>query len=273
MIVCGTSILFLSTAVAADQPDIQDATRRLIDWKRSFTNLRMVFEVRNAGQWLKRKPEIADAGNIDGYYRRHEWIYTDDGRCRHEVRYFEAGRLVRKRIEGNDGKIEYRSEFYGDSESPSKVGLDRLHPTGYSNLEALPPIDLLYRGRDEWIGDVFARSHPEVIRHETADGKPYVVVRRAADDTMNLLLDVTHDCLPCRDVGTSGNSGAQQWIHEFRQLSNGRWFPARGRRLLSPEDTPYEWVVTEIEVNLTLPEARFAPPQPSPKTRVIDLTR
>lgn len=265
---------YLPPESVADDPSLDEVIQRLNDWKDSFTNLRVVYEVRNPGQWLTRKPELAQPGDLDGYYRRYEFIYTDSGRIRLECHSYEAGRLVEREIHGNDGRLAYAAEFVGGDVNgtiPTELRLMRVPPSGRPALQEITPLTELWRARGDWLGKILQRADPILLGYDKIDGARCVGLHRAPDDVHTLWLDLKHDCLPRLQRPDEGVEGWSFHVEEFVKLDNGRWFPKRGTQTIGKDD-PYDWEVTEAVVNEQISPARFNPPRRGPRTRVWDFT-
>lgn len=263
-------LIALSGVCSAQEPTAEEITQRLLDWQHSFANLRIVYERRNPSQWLVRKPELADSGDIDQYYQHSEWIYTDGGNLRYATSEYEGGKLAKSLTDGIGSRVSFQASFLGESALPTALVVWPKRPAGADDPGRPMPLMELYAGHGEWIGDIFRRVTPILLRTDTIDGSPCVAIHRAADSRYTLWLDLDHDCLPRLNEPDQDINGTRFHVEEFLQLPNGRWLPQKGTSVQTKENQPYYWVVTEAEVNKQLPDSVFAPPKPGPETQLHD---
>ncbi len=257
----------ITSFVCADESppppsEAQALADRLVDWKNSFHNLHVMYRMNNPREWIRRKPELAAPGALDGYYHTEDWLYSDDGRSRVELRGYENGVLVSRRVYGNDREHVFAGIFKSDTEVPDSLHTGPIRPGYQPNQGANYPVATLHLHGTQWFGESVHQW--EVARYEDLDGVRCAVVQPPNSRNSEHFFDLEHDGLI--RLRKSGGMGSPEEcrVDEFRQLNHGRWFPWRGSTSY-PNDR-YEWEVLEAEVNLELTDADFAPPAPGPFT-------
>lgn len=266
----GMVLMALCGQCSAQEPTAEEITQRLLDWQHSFATLRIVYEVRNPSQWLVRKPELANSGDINQYFRRCEWIYSDTGSMRHEMCEYEGGILKKRLLEGIHRNISYIATFQTDFADAIGITIARAPPLSEYASTPILPLSQLRTSRGEWLGDILGRSTPVVRGVNVIDNATCIEIRRGADSRYALWLDMGHDYLPRLNEPDRSIKGTRFHVEEFLQLNNGRWLPSKGTEVSAKENQPYYWVVTEAEVNKQLPDSLFAPPKPGPETQLYD---
>lgn len=279
-------------AVCADENadiDLQEITRRLTQWRASFVNVRVEWELRSLPEtdtafadWPP--PPDADAGSS---FSREEWIWADHGLDLLEERDFfypDGGSRVHS-IEAFNGPkgVVYRAQYRRLSEDKPEqfsdlllAGMETGKPT---SRKVRTPVNFLYwASHAAWLPELLTKWKWEFDAIETV-GEDLCARIVPADPEKSasvgaLWVDLNHDCLVRRQrrLEVRGQIlGGDFIVDEYQQLEGGIWFPKRGRTQLG--GTPHEnhlFVVTEAEINQSLDLARFDPPVPAIGTAVED---
>ena len=129
---CGSPAAVL--AQNPDQIDLPEITRRLTEWRSSFVNLRLVYELRSlettTREPLTEWPAPADPQSAR-LFARSEWIWADHGLDLLEDRYFHVPGGIRNVDVFNGPKgVVFRAEYRGTPEG--KEELKELELSGLS---------------------------------------------------------------------------------------------------------------------------------------------
>lgn len=291
------TVLALVTALSAsaastradDPPNISldEIAQRLTQWRNSFANLRVVWELRSLPETdnaVDEWPAPPDP-TMAPLFARQEWIWADHGLDRLEDWFFfyDDGSSEVHSIEAFNGPkgVVFRAHFRKPSEQePEKFvdlvlrGLGTGNSTSSINRAAME--GLYWPVIAEWLPEIFSKWKWELEAVEEVAGER--CARIVASDPQSpeivhiLWLDLSHDCLVRRHRGRTENPSRPDFIvDEFQRLESGIWFPKRGRQQLG--GTPHEnhvFVVTEAAVNESIDLARFDPPEPAVGTVVDD---
>ncbi|QDU36805.1 hypothetical protein Mal4_11030 [Maioricimonas rarisocia] len=250
-------VAFPSSGGAEQLPyTADDVCAAAADWKNSFHSLRVDYRWSAPGEWKRRNPELSLDEIARLYYCRCIWTYGDDSREKLESWFYERGQLVAREVEGNDGRLHYLIRYVPGSNDPERY---RLWIPGLNDAPhriVCHPVRHLYYGSGghDWHDSRF-RESLEVVGTRVIDDALCVGIRRAGDDDRLLWLDTTHDFL-LRLLEPE----EQFVVEEYRQLEDGRWFPARGKLRVAPDTTPQVWRVNSVRRNPTLDSAAFALP-------------
>lgn len=281
--------------VGADDPpsiDLDEISRRLTQWRASFVNVRVVWELRSlpetdepVGDEWSWPPDPA-AGSL---FDRDEWIWADHGLDLLEERsfFYEDGGSRIHSIEAFNGPkgVVFRAQFRRLTEGKPEefsdlllAGLGAGKPT--SRKVRTPVKELYWPANAAWLPEMLSKWKWKLEEIEDVAGEPCarIVPVPGGDDGKAyfgvLWLDLNHDCLVRRHrrPEIAGQiSGVDFIVDEFQRLEGGIWFPKRGRIQLG--GTPHEnhlFVVTEAAVNQSLDLSRFNPPAPAVGTVVDD---
>lgn len=272
---------------------LDEIARRLTQWRASFVNLRLVWELRSLPEsdepvvdWPP--PPDPDSGAL---FCRKEWIWADHGLDFLEDHsfFYEDGSSKVHIVEAFNGPkgVVFRALFHKPAGGPEEFkalhlkGLGVGKPT--SSIERTPVSGLYRPGHAAWLPELLAKWEWKLEKIEDVGGDPCARVAALTDDGRwfeTLWLDVNHDCLVRRRTAmVSGKrTGFDVVIDEFQTLAGGIWFPKRGRIQLMPlgregASVPNEnqmFVVTEAVTNQPLDLSRFDPPSPQVGTVVDD---
>lgn len=275
----------------SDEIDLDEITRRLTEWRASFVNLRVVWELRSlpetdeaVDEWPP--PPDPDEGNL---FTRQEWIWADHGLDRLEdwSFFYEDGTSKFHRIDGYNGPkgVAFRAHFQKVTEDAPEKYIDlRLSDLGtgkpISHIEHDATEALYWPGFAEWLPEILSKWKWELEEVEDIGGQPCARIAATRDEGTEfalcevLWLDLDHDCLVRRHrqrtLSGVWGKGRDFIVDEFQRLDAGIWFPNRGRSQLG--GIPHEnhlFVVTEVAVNESLDLTKFDPPTPPVGTAVV----
>ncbi|HQU44852.1 MAG TPA: hypothetical protein PK867_18705, partial [Pirellulales bacterium] len=276
-----------ATPVRAEPPgtiDMAEIARRLTEWRGSFVNVRVVWELRSlpeTDEGVIEWPPPPDPETA-GLFARNEWIWADHGLDLLENWSFfhDDGSSKVHSIEAFSGPkgLVFRAQFRKPTEEGPEEYLDlvlRGLGTGkpISRIERDPTDALYWPGFAEWLPEILAKWKWEIEEVEDVGGQRCA---RVADLVEVLWLDLDHDCLVRRHrtrtlAGEWPNRGRDFIVDEFQRLDAGIWFPKRGRsQLAGTRHENHLFLVTEAAVNESVDPARFDPPQPAVGTAVDD---
>lgn len=285
---------FASRARAEDDASIsmEEVTRRVTEWRSSFVNVHVVWELRTlpetdeaVDEWPPPpEPETAPL------FARREWFWADHGLDLLEDWFFfhADGTSKAHSIDAFNGPkgFTFRAHF----EKPAVS-----EPENYRDLQLLglgvgKPISRMARDAmdglywsefAEWLPQVLSKWKWTLEEVEQVGGAPCARISARREESAKftwvevLWLDLNHDCLVRRRRQRALNG---QWgragdfiVDEFQRLDAGIWFPKRARSQLGT--IPHEnhlVVITKATVNESLDLSRFDPPAPRPGTAVVD---
>jgi hypothetical protein len=281
----GVAAVLCATASVSDakDPDLAEITRALNEWRASFVNIRVVWEMRNPEQTKARKPHLASRSPADDVFRyaRQHWAWADHGLYRFETEKYDEGQSRGRDLDiwnapkAVAAKAIYRREGPGPEMLDSLVlrGLGASQPTSFNSV--VPLGGLFFPASVRWLGEMLAESETELEGFEDVGGERCARVAPAKLEGGHVWLDLRHGCLVRRydlpDIPKRRN-GSDFMVQEFQRLDSGLWFPKRGTLRMS-SDAPKEmvyWEVTEVAVNQPLDERMFEPPAPMIGTSVRD---
>lgn len=268
-----------------DKIDLPEITRRLTEWRGSFVNLRLIYELRSLETTTREPltewpaPEDPQSARL---FARTEWIWADHGLDLLEDRFFHVPGGIRNVDVFNGPKgVVFRAKYRETPEGKEELKELTLSGLGTgkgTRMKACAAIEGLYwSGLAAWLPEVLNLTFPEhpdskftVEAIEEVAGEPCARLTNinSAGVGYRLWLDLNHDCLLRRSLFQTGSSGQDYMVDEFQRLKNGIWFPKRGRLQLIDENQL--WVITEVELNEALELSRFDPPQPVVGTVVND---
>lgn len=274
-------------AKAADEITLDEIARRLTEWRSSFVNLRVVWELRSlpeADEAVEQWPAAPDpaAGSL---FSREEWIWADHGLDLHEdwSFFYEDGSSKVHFIEAFNGPkgLVFRASFRRPQQGPEEFPHLLLQGLGtgkpISRLEHAPMEGLYWPGFARWLPEMFSIWDWKFEEIENISGERCARVAaewpNLAGAVETLWLDLNHDCLVRRKrrPPTPEMLGGDFIVDEFQQLEGGIWFPKRGRIQLGA--SPHEnhlFTVTAAAINQSLDLSRFDPPEPAVGTIVDD---
>lgn len=272
---------------------LEDITRRVTEWRNSFVNVRVVYELRSLPETEKAVDEWPPPPDPETapLFARSEWIWADHGLDLLERRlfFYEDGTSKVHSIDVFNGpkRFVFRAQFNkASADVPEKYldlqmfGLGVGKPISRMSRDAVE--GLYWPVSAEWLPEILAKWKWTLETVEDIGGQPCarIATRRVERDNHAwfdvLWLDLDHDCLVRRNRaraidGQWAQAGRDFIVDEFQRLDVGIWFPKRGRDQLA--GTPHEnhlIVVTEAAVNESVDLARFDPPSPRPGTVVSD---
>ena len=272
--------------------DLAEITRRLTEWRASFVNVRVVWELRSlpeTDEAVDEWPPPPDPASAK-LFARTEWIWADHGLDRLEDWFFfyDDGSSKVHTISGFNGPrgFAFRAQFNKPmEESPEKyvdllvTGLGVGKPTSFIEHDATEA--LYWPGFAEWLPEILSKWKWELEDVEDVGGQPCAQIAAIRDEGTKsavyevLWLDLNHDCLVrrhrMRTLSGIWGKGRDFIVDEFQRLDAGIWFPKRGRSQLG--GVPHEnhlFIVTDAAVNESLDAARFDPPSPVVGTSVDD---
>lgn len=267
---------------------LDEITRRLTEWRSSFVNLHVVWDLKTlpeSNDAVEEWPPPPDPATGD-LFSRQEWIWADHGLDLHEKAsfFYEDGSSKVRVIDAFNGPkgVVFRAQFEKPLGSPEVFrdlllrGLGTGKPT--TSISRAPARGLYWPSSAAWL--------PEVLSEwkVTSEGSEKVVgelcsrisaqpVATDAASAIVLWVDLNHGCLVRRYRSPTipqQRLGNDFVVDEF-QLVDGVWFPKRGRLQLG--GTPHEnqmFIVTKAEFNQSLDLSRFEPPKPAVGTVVDD---
>jgi hypothetical protein len=285
---------------------LDEIKRRLTDWRSSFVNLRVVWELRKLPETTE--PELAWSAPPDAQegklWERKEWIWAEDRDGLDLVEWWS--------FFDSDGSVKAHSRdvYKGEKDAVLRAQYARLKegaPEEFVRLELwgpwarraspvmrMPLWGLFWGGvgPGTWLADVLSQRQCKLEEIEEIDGQPCARLTTAERGPGGqpmpgfefievLWLDLNHDCLVRRrrsPAVAQQSDGLDFIVDEFQRLDEGIWFPKRGRMQTGstrPDGSrdPNEvqmFVVTEAGVNQSLDLARFETPAPTVDTFVTD---
>ena len=285
---CASAATARADTARADEPpdiDIEEITRRVTEWRNSFVNVRVVWELRSLPESQEAVDEWPPPPDPESsaLFMREEWIWADHGLDRLEVWAFfhPDGSSKGRSIYGFNGPkgVSFRAQFRkATQEEPEKYldlmlrGLGSGRPTSYLDRAAME--GLYWPVTGQWLPELLSEWEWNLEAVENIAGEPCARIASVREDEIVLLLwlDLSHDCLVKRRRAWTDLPERPDFIvDEFQQLDGGIWFPKRGRLQLG--GIPHEnqiFVVTEAAVNESLDLAKFDPPTPAVGTSVDD---
>jgi hypothetical protein len=278
-------------AEPAQEIDLETIKQRLNEWRGSFVNLRVVWELRGLptttetplSEW-SLTPELVDAAQLSS---RREWIWSDHGLLL----------FAQPQLDGQAGSVDvfngpkgfvYRAVYSTPREQRNPVladltidGLGGGKPT--SSVGSLPIKGLYWAGGAEWLPELLVKwswtfhgieelGGARCVRISTVNPAPAV---SDVEWRFVLWIDLDHDCLVRRFYWPSIAKrivGQDFVVDEFQRIDPGIWFPKRGRQQLAGPDNQL-WEVTEVALNQTLDLTRFELPTPQIGTRIAERGR
>lgn len=287
----------LAHADDAASISLEEITRRVTEWRASFVNVRLVWELRGLPETTESVVEWPDPPDPESAeaFNRTEWIWADHGLDLLEQRSLRSGddKSGFHSIEAFNGPEEsvFRAMYETSTDGTEKfkqldlLGLGRGKPI--SAAARTPLTGLYWPGTAQWLPELLSEWKWKVQGIENVGGEscvritanqPYIT---DADFGEILWLDLNHDCLVRRrrSLAVAGRRAGRDFIvDEFQRLDGAIWFPKRGRLSLGGmgaggASMPNEnqiFIVTEAEVNQSLDPARFRAPAPAVGTVVVE---
>lgn len=283
--ICGSSAL--GHAQNSDKIDLAEITKRLTQWRGSYVNLRMVYELRSLSTTIKdpvtgTEKLVQNDPITAPTFGRTEWIWADHGLNLLDVRSFHAGALHTVDVFNGPKGVAFRARYKQPSEGKELLEDLQIRGLGVgkpiSSTERVAMRGLYWPALAKWLPELLSEWKWTVEEIEEVDGE-WCARIGAADPrhtdvawTHILWLDLNHDCLVRRHLMPSIPDRRLEWdflVDEFQQLENGLWFPKRGRFQVGVSENQL-WEVTEVVVNQSLDLSRFDPPTPDIGTVVDD---
>lgn len=272
---------------------LEEITRRVTEWRSSFVNVRVVWELRSLPETDKALDEWPPPLDPDGarLFGRREWIWADHGLDLLEDWFFfhEDGSSKVHSINAFNGpkRVVFSANFRKPAADVPEQYLGRqLFDLGVgkpiSSISRDAVEGLYWPGFAEWLPEVLSKWEWKLEAVEDIHGQPCARIAARRDETADLAwfevlwLDLDHDCLVRRHrarslAGQFVQGGRDFVVDEFQRLDEGIWFPKRCRSQLG--GTRHEnhlIVVTEVAVNESVDLARFDPPPPREVTVASD---
>lgn len=274
--------------------DLEEIARRLTQWRDSFVNVRVVWDLRRLPttdeavvEWPA--PPAAETGSL---ISRDEWIWADDGLDLIENRSFSyaEGRSEARSIEAFNGRkgVMFRASFRRPPTGAEEFTVLELKALGSgkptSQKPRTPMVGVYWSDNAAWLPEMLSQGIWKLEGIEHVGGEPcarLAAARREAPHfpiattfATTLWLDLNHACLVRRlrrfDAPPQ-TSGIDFIVDEFQRIQAGIWFPKHGRiQLGGRPHQNHTFVVTEVAVNQSLDPARFDPPTPDVGTLVDD---
>lgn len=283
--------------VRADDPekvDLAEITRRLTDWRASFVNVRVVWELRSLPESKEDVDEWPPPPDPETarLFARKEWIWADHGlnRLEHWFFFHQDGSSKVHAIDAFNGPkgLVFRAQFQKPTEEGPEKFLDlQIFDLGVgkpiSRIELDATEGLYWPGFAQWLPELLSESEwkfeeiDELCGERCARIARHVSMQPPLTDYVQVLwLDLNHDSLVRsrreRSLAGEWTAGGRDFIvDEFQRLDSRIWFPKRGRTQLG--GMPHEnhlFVVTDAAVNESVDLARFDPPAPAVGTAVVD---
>lgn len=271
--------------------DIEEIIRRVTQWRSSFINLRVGWELRSSPETRDAveewPPPNPDSGSL---FCRKEWIWADHGLDLIEDRsfFYEDGSSREHDIEAFNGPkgVVFRALFHKPPAGPEEFKTLRLRGLGVgkpiSPIQRTPLSGLYWPGDAAWLPDILTKWKWKLEKIENAGGEPCARIVVTLNDLVDTLwLSISHDCLVRRhrvENLSHQRAGFDLIVDEFQRLDSDLWFPKRGRIQLRPiardgasvANENQIFVVTNAAVNQPLDLSRFDPPTPAAGTVVDD---
>ncbi len=283
LFVVGVVVCATASVCDAKDPDLAEITRALNDWRASFVNIRLVWELRNPEETKARKPHLASRSPTDDVFRyaRQHWAWADHGLYRFETEMFDEGQARSRECDIWNGPkaVAARAHYERRPGAPEMLeslvlrGLGASQPGSFNNV--MPLEGLFFPASVKWLGQMVAESQTELEGFEDVGGERCARIAPAKLEGGRLWLDLRHNCLVRRynlpDIPNRRN-GSDFTVREFRRLDSGVWFPSRGTlrySSMAPKEM-VDWTVTQVAVNHAFDERTFEPPAPVIGTAVRD---
>jgi hypothetical protein len=297
--VCGASAL--AQGQDHDDIDLKEITRQLTEWRSSFNNLRVVWELRKLPDTTE--PELPSSAPPDAQaaklWERKEWIWAEDGDGLDLVEWWSffdsdgSCKAHSRDVYKGEKDAVFHAQYVNPQEGAPEefVRLELYHSYGRRASPVIrTPLYGLYWGgvgsSTTWLPDFLSRRECKLEEIEQIGGQPCAritaVERGPLGESIDILwLDLNHDCLVRRRRAPPSARQSDGWdfiVDEFQRLEGGVWFPRRGRiqtGTTQPSGSPgpnevQTFVVTEAAVNQSLDLARFETPAPAVGTFVTD---
>lgn len=273
-----------------DRVDLDQIAHRLTQWRISFHNLRVVYELKSLPptdepvvDWTFPPPDPESAS----LFSRDEWI-SGEGLDLFESRFISAksGTTTHRSMDvfNRPMAICFQARYRQSPDGPEDFKELNVQAAGTeratSSMARSPVTGLYWPTTAQWLPELFVQWAWKLDGFEDIGGTNCAkIVATHAEITKAplvemLWLDLAHDCLVrryrCPPV-PGRRLGSDFIVDELKQLETGIWFPKRGR--LQMQATPNVnqlFVVTDVEVNRPLDMTRFEPPTPQAKTLIID---
>lgn len=273
--------------LAADAlPTKAEIISELTSWRESFSTIKVVIYQSNRAHVLEAFPELpADAELRGNYYTSYEFLWSDEGLMRYELRLFQKGRLTYREVNGFGTGVSWDARTkrgVPDQEQFELAKISNPHPhhplQGLAVISGLLP---LWDSTGLWVNDALQEPGFSVVGNAEYDGVDCVQVELSgATRKIKLLLDPQRRYLPrCYEAGfynpqTGKWSSPLVWeADSLEELEPDFWFPTQGRQYRE-EAYPYpgfEWTVENVVLNSPMPKSLFEPLR-QPGLRVIDYT-
>jgi hypothetical protein len=278
--------------------DLQEIARRLTEWRNSFVNLRVVWEVRTLPETREgvRDWPPAPAADAGALFCRNEWIWADHGLDLVDGRFFfyQDGNSEAHDVEAFNGpkgvvfRANYRKPAQDAPEALQQLqllGLGVGKPTSPSIR--MPLYGLYWAGSAQWLPELLSEWEWRLDGFEEIGGERCARIEATqpgvpdAEFVEVLWVDLGHDCLVRRYRMMPVPQRRAPWdfiVDEFQRLDAAVWFPKRGRIQLGAlgrdgapvANTNQLFVVKEAAINQPLDLSRFDPPAPAIGTVVVD---
>jgi hypothetical protein len=274
--------------------DIAELTRRLTQWRESFVNLRVVYELRSLPQSKRPIESWEAAPEVDSGtpFSRDEWIWADHG-----LDLFETTSIVQEGASARMTEVfnapkgfVFRATYNSrpnESETLYQLSLDNVRTGKARSLLSRTALKGIYwPGTAHWLNELLLAWRWTVEGVEDVAGERCARIVAAQPEVSDakwleyLWLDLKHDCQVRRHRSPpipGRRNGTDFVVDELQRLPNGIWFPKRGRIQLQDFQTPeilnQSWEVLECTVNGPLDHSRFDPPVPGDPTIVVDARR
>lgn len=271
--------------------DLEEISRQLTDWRASFVNVHLVWELRSLEESEKAVVEWSPAPDPEAgsLFCRQEWIWADHGLDLFEqwAFFYDDGGCKAHFVEVFNGpkgvvfRAHYRTPKQGAPEEFADLllrGLGTGKPT--ASLDRVPLKGLYWSSVAAWLPEMLSRWKWKLEGIEDVGGDSCArVVGTPPDDVDSefisiFWLDLNHNCLVRRYRSPQvpqRRTGSDFIVDEYQQLASGVWFPKRGRIQFGGKRHENQvFVVTMAAVNESLDLARFEPPAPAAGTIVDD---
>jgi hypothetical protein len=289
---CGAASASESEAVAGVTLD--EIKQRLTEWRGSFVNVRVVWEVRILPQTEEAVEEWPPPPDPESApcFARWKWIWADHGLDLTESwrGFYEDGSSKGHTIEVFNAPkgFSFRAHFQKPTrEEPEKYQDVEIFGLGVgkpiSSIEQEATESLYWPGFAAWLPEILSKWKWELEEVEDVGGRPCARIAAIRDEGTRweifevLWLDLDHDCLVRRHrrrtLSGIWGKGRDFIVDDFQQLDAGIWFPKRCRMQVPNPGMPYDnhlIVVTEAAVNERIDLSGFDPPAPGPGTAVAD---
>ncbi|HJT31883.1 MAG TPA: hypothetical protein VJ783_07495, partial [Pirellulales bacterium] len=244
--------------------DLEEITRRLTQWRASFHNLRLVWELRSLPKTKEAVVEWPPPPDptTSSLFSRREWIWGAEGLELLEERsfFYPDGGSEMHSIEAFN--VPKDLVFLANFQQPPRGAEKLVKLVLDGSTDGKPPSEkmrtplqsLYWPDRAAWLPEILAHGDWKVDKIEDVGGDP--CARLAAEQPYSvqgvglgdLWLDLNHDCLVRRHRrrGTGTVLGDDFIVDEYQQLEGGVWFPKRGRMQFA--GSPYDnelFVVTD----------------------------